>query len=141
MKRIKGISVVLILATLLQLFTGVVSFAQNESDAKQENYPVWYLRESFGSASSWDKARAWNGTNTNTGSGLNGVELADDSTAQKSEAYRALNDIDSGIITLDFDFRVDRYCDNVAFRLLKAKGKAIDIPTEEQLVYMKSWDL
>lgn len=48
MKRIKGISVVLILATLLQLFTGVVSFAQNESGTNQENYPVWYLRESFG---------------------------------------------------------------------------------------------
>ena len=137
MKRIKGISVVLILATLLQLFTGIVSFAQNEADANKENHPVWYLRESFGSASSWDKARAWNGTNTNTGLGLNGVELADDSTAQKSEAYRALNDIDSGIITLDFDFRVDRYCDNVAFRLLNDTETVFGIVTKGTNIYLE----
>lgn len=137
MKKFKGISVVLVLATLLQMFTGIVSYAQGETRTDQENYPVWYLRESFGSASSWDKARAWNGSNTNTGSGLNGVELADDSTAQKSEAYRALNDIDSGVITLDFDFRVDRYCDNVAFRLLNDETTVFGIVTKGTNIYLE----
>ena len=137
MKKFKGISVVLVLSTLLQLFPGMVSYAANEVKANQENYPVWYLRESFGSASSWDKARAWNGSNTNTGSGLNGVELADDSATQKSEAYRALNDIDSGIITYDFDFRVDRYCDNVAFRLLNDTETVVGIVTKGTNIYLE----
>ena len=87
MKKLRGISIVLILATLLQLFTGIVSFAENETKTEQENYPVWYLRENFGSASSWDKARAWNGTNYNTGSGVNGVELVGDIKLDIPEEY------------------------------------------------------
>lgn len=127
----------LVLATFLQSCPIMTSFAENEVKTGSENYPVWYLRESFGSGSSWDKARAWNGTNTNTGSGLTGVELTDDSTAQKSEAYHALNDITSGVLTLDFDFRVDRYCDNVAFRLLNDTTTVFGIVTKGTNIYLE----
>ncbi len=139
MKHYRGISIILILATLLQLFTGMIAVAQEEAKVQisDGNYPIWYLRENFGSASSWDKARAWNGTNTNSGSGVNGVELTDSSTTQKSEAYRALNDVTSGVVTLDFDFRVDRYCDNVAFRLLNDQETVFGIVTKGTNLYLE----
>lgn len=137
MKMRKGISAVLIVTVLLQLFTGILSYAQDETGTNPENYPVWYLRENFGSASSWDKARAWNGTNYNTGSGLTGVELTDSSTTQKSEAYRALNEIKSGVLTFDFDFRADQYCDNVAFRLLNDTETVFGIVTKGTNLYLE----
>ena len=133
----KIICVTLAFVMLLQIMPFTVSFADNENKAVTENYPIWYLRENFGSASSWDKARAWNGTNYNNGSGLNGVELTDNSTTQKSEAYHALNVIDSGVITLDFDFRVDRYSDNIGFRLLNDSDTVFGIVTKGTNLYLE----
>ena len=140
MKIRRGISAVLGAAMLLPLFSGIPAYAVNGTAAGQENYPVWYIRENFGSASSWDKARAWNGTNYNTGSGLTGVELTDSSTTQKSEAYRAINPVDSGILTLDFDFRADRYADNIAFRLLNDNDTVFGIVTRGTNLYLEQPD-
>ena len=127
-KKFKALSSILALTFIIQLLSGVAAYAANEPDP--EYYPTWYLKECFGSASSWDKARAWNGTNYGVGSGLNGVALTDNSDTQRSEAYRAINEIKSGVITLDFDFRMDRYTDGVGFRLLNDMDTVFGIVTK-----------
>ena len=139
-RKIKGIGIIVIVAMLLQMIPmalGIVFADDIQAVQANEEGPIWYIRENFGAASSWDKARAWNGTNYYVGSGVAGLELVDNSTTQKSEAYRALNIINSGVLTFDYDFKVDRATDNVAFRLLNDTNTVFGIVTKGSNLYLE----
>ena len=135
-------SVFVALIMLFQIFPLYGVFAQN-SDASSNDEPespIWYLRENFGASSSWDNAMVNNGTDYSQMKGTVGVSLVDGSSVQKSEAYRALNDITSGVITFDFDFSLDGYVDGVGFRLLNDTNTVFGIVTKGSGLYLEQPD-
>ncbi|MBP3360715.1 MAG: glycoside hydrolase family 99-like domain-containing protein [Clostridia bacterium] len=118
----------------------VFAAEQGNAGYKDTDFLITYARDGqFDAAkySSWDRNIPFPGEDfSNSNENVSTNVLNDGSPEHPSEAYRALNEIKGGIVTLDFDFSMDRMMDT-AYRLLDDKKTLFGVVTRSGGIYLE----
>lgn len=137
----KLFAIALIVCFIITGFQGFNVFSQeSDSGYKDTDFVIAYARDGQSSDSvntSWDRNIPFPGgdfskTNENVSTNV----LNDGSSEHSSEAYRELNEINGGLVTIDFDFSMDKVME-AAFRLLDNKTTLFGIVTKNNGIYLE----
>ena len=131
------ISIVITLSLVLTL-TSFVAFA-NEAELKETDYPAAFARYVKGK-------KAWEENSMYPLSGFKKLTderttiVNDGSAEYPAESYVALDDIDGGIVNIDYSFYIDREMSGTSFRLLGKKDTIFGIITQGRGLYLEQPD-
>ena len=102
-----------------------------------EDYPKMNLFESNASNSSWDKAMF----SSNSGvTGWSNLVVSDNSSILPCEAYRSFPEIVDRKVTLDFDFKMNRYMEDTRFSLLDGEDIVVGFITKDKHICLEQPD-
>ncbi len=128
------ISIFIILSLMLSL-TPFGVFA-SEGELKETDYPAAFARYRKGK-------KAWEENSMYPLSGVKKITderttiVNDGSAEYPAESYVALDDIDGGIVNIDYSFFIDREMDGASFRLLGKKDTIFGIVTQGSGLYLE----
>ena len=141
-KKNRSSVLIFMIFVIFSCFANLKPYAQEmeQSQEKDTDYVIMYARDgqSVDAAdTSWDRNIPFPGDDfSKTNEAVHNNVLNDSSAEHPSEAYRQLNEITGGLVTLDFDFSMNTFME-AAFRLLDDKTTLFGIVTKDNGIYLE----